>query len=163
MKATRVYRFKRVTPADLELLLNWQARPHLQPWWDGLEPADAEDLKDDRVARWIVSYNGNPFAYMQDYTVHGWEGHHFAHLPKGSRGIDQYISEADMLGKGHGSAFIGERVEQLFEDGAPVVAVDPHPDNAPAIAAYEKAGFDVFGPPADTPWGQILPMKKERP
>ncbi|WWR55751.1 hypothetical protein RV999_26300 (plasmid) [Sinorhizobium meliloti] len=40
---------------------------------------------------------------MQDYTVHGWDDHHFAHLAKGSRGIDQYIGDPEMVGVGHGS------------------------------------------------------------
>jgi len=99
---------------------------------------------------------------MQDYTVHGWENHHFFGLPKGSRGIDQFIGEPDMIGKGHGPAFISARVRDLFEEGAPVVATDPHPDNAQAIAAYKKSGFSEFGPPQETPWGRILPMKASR-
>ena len=67
-----------------------------------------------------------------------------------------------MIEKGHGSAFIAERLEALFEEGAPVVATDPHPDNARAIAAYKKSGFREFGAPRKTPWGLILPMKVTR-
>ncbi len=96
---------------------------------------------------------------MQDYTVHGWEDHYFFPLPKGSRGIDQFIGEPDMIEKGHGSAFIAERLKTLFEEGAPVVATDPHPENARAIAAYKRAGFMEFGAPLETRWGPILPMK----
>ncbi|XWR09917.1 hypothetical protein RWE88_15445 [Sinorhizobium meliloti] len=40
---------------------------------------------------------------MQAYTVHGWDDHHFAHLAKGSQGIDQYIGHPEMVGVGHGS------------------------------------------------------------
>ena len=112
-----------------------------------------------RVARWIVSMAGRPFAYMQDYTVHGWKDHPFFQLPEGCRGIDQFIGEPDMIEKGHGSAFIAERVKALFEEGAPVIATDPHPDNARAIAAYKKSGFREFGAPQETSWGPILPMK----
>ena len=96
---------------------------------------------------------------MQDYTVHGWEDHHFFGLPKWSRGIDQFIGEPDMIEKGHGSAFIAERLRTLFEEGAPVVATDPHPENARAIAAYRRAGFSEFGAPQATRWGPVLPMK----
>ncbi len=95
---------------------------------------------------------------MQDYTVHGWDDHHFAHLPKGSRGIDQFIGAPDMMGLGHGSAFISARLQALFAAGAPVIATDPHPDNARAIAAYRKLGFKSLGPPMDTQWGRILPL-----
>jgi aminoglycoside 6'-N-acetyltransferase len=114
------------------------------------------------VALWTVSADGRPFAFMQDYDVHGWEGHHFGHLPAGARGIDQFIGEVDMIGHGHGPAFIARRVEAMFEAGAPVIATDPHPDNGRAIAAYRRAGFDVAGPPGETQWGLALPMLRWR-
>jgi len=110
------------------------------------------------VARWIVSYDARPFGFMQDYSVHGWENHHFAHLPKGARGIDQFIGDPDMIGVGHGPAFIRTRLQALFDAGAPVIATDPHPDNAQAIAAYKKLGFEPSGPAQETRWGLILPM-----
>lgn len=103
-----------------------------------------------------------PFAFMQDYTVHGWEDHHFAYLPNGSRGIDQYIGEPDMIGVGHWAAFIAARVKTLFDEGAAFVATDPHPDNRRAIAVNKKLGFEPFGPPQNTQWGLILPMGAKR-
>ena len=152
------YGFRPVTLADADMLAAWQAAPHVRAWWDSDGPLDADALADARVARSIVTHTGRAFAYMQDYTVHGWEGHHFAHLPDGSRGIDQYIGLPDMVGQGHGPAFIRARLKALFEGGAPTVATDPHPDNARAIAAYGKAGFAPIGPPRKTRWGLILPM-----
>ncbi|MDE2789074.1 MAG: GNAT family N-acetyltransferase [Paracoccaceae bacterium] len=156
---TNRYVFRKAAIADLDLLLEWQSRTHVREWWDSDEPGDEEELADPRVTRWIVSLAGHPFAYMQDYTVHGWEDHHFFRLPRGSRGIDQYIGEPNMIEKGHGSAFIIERLKTLFEEGAPVVATDPHPENARAIAAYKRAGFVAFGTPRETRWGPVLPMK----
>ena len=60
----------------------------------------------------------------------------------GTRGIDQFIGEADMLGRGHGSAFIRAFIDRLLANGAPRIVIDPDPANARAIRAYEKAGFD---------------------
>ena len=157
IKASR-YTFKNATVADLELLLEWQSRPHVREWWDSVEPGDTDDFKDKRVARFIVRSAGRPFAYMQDYIVHGWADHHFFDLPEGSRGIDQFIGEPDMTGKGHGPAFISQRLKMLFKAGVPVVATDPHPDNARAIAAYKKVGFKELRPALETPWGLVLPM-----
>ena len=159
MAAAPQYSFKLAAAADLGRLLEWQSRPHVREWWDDIEPGFIEDFQDPRVTRWIVALDGRPFAYMQDYTVHGWQNHHFFDLPPGARGIDQFIGEPDLIGKGHGPAFIAGRLQTLFDEGVPVIATDPHPENARAIAAYEKAGFKAFGPPRDTPWGRILPMK----
>lgn len=158
MMTVKTYEFRRVNTDDLDLLQKWQAQPHVRAWWDSDEPYDQEELSDPRVSRWIVSTDERPFAFMQDYTVHGWENHHFARLPEGSRGIDQYIGDPDMVGVGHGSAFIGARVQILFDEGAPVIATDPHPDNQRAIAVYRKLGFEPFGPSQQTQWGLILPM-----
>lgn len=152
------YSFRAVTSDDLEQLAEWQRQPHVAEWWDDAEPTTVKDLADERVARWIVSHQGKAFAYMQDYTVHGWADHHFYDLPLGARGIDQFIGEADMIGQGHGPAFISRRIATLFDAGAPVIATDPHPDNARAIAAYQKAGFQQSGAPRETQWGMIYPM-----
>ena len=152
------FRFRSVTVDDLALLEAWRREPHVAEWWDD-EAFAADDLCDPRVAMWIVELDGRPFAFAQDYDVHGWEGHPFAHLPPGSRGLDQFIGDPAMVGRGYGSALIAQRMTELFAAGAPCLAVDPHPDNARAIAAYRKAGFRVAGEPRDTEWGRILPMK----
>jgi Acetyltransferases, including N-acetylases of ribosomal proteins len=157
MTAPHRYSFREVTPDDLGMLARWLSNAHVREWWDR-EPYDEADLADPRVARWIVLNAGRPFAYMQDYTVHGWEDHPFAYLPKGTRGIDQFIGDPEMVGVGHGSAFIAMRMRTLFDEGAPVIATDPHPDNARAIAVYKKVGFEPSGPPQKTRWGMVLPM-----
>ncbi|WP_421723330.1 GNAT family N-acetyltransferase [Bauldia sp.] len=162
MPETKSYSFRQVTMRDVPLLMDWRSRPHIRRWWDAGEPYDQDEIDDPRVARWIVALDGRPFAFMQDYAVHGWEEHHFAHLPEGSRGIDQYIGEPEMIGRGHGSAFIANRMKDMFDAGAPVIATDPHPDNARAIAVYEKLGFRAVGSPRETAWGLILPMHANR-
>jgi aminoglycoside 6'-N-acetyltransferase len=155
------YDFRPASMLDLPLLRRWQSFPHVRQWWGNDEPFDEEELRDARVARWIVELNGNPFGYMQDYSVHGWHEHHFGHLPLGSRGIDQYIGDPLMIGYGHGTAFIRQRMQQLFARGAPVIATDPHPANKKAIAVYSKLGFRVSGPERLTRWGLILPMEAQ--
>jgi aminoglycoside 6'-N-acetyltransferase len=162
MMPAKKYDFRQATMGDLNLLMDWQARLHVREWWGKQDPYDEMEMSDPRVARWIVSTDERPFAFMQDYTVHGWEGHHFAKLPKGSRGIDQYIGDPEMIGVGHGSAFIGARMQSLFDEGAPVIATDPHPDNERAIAVYKKLGFEPFGPSQETQWGLILPLMARR-
>ena len=157
------YTFRPVTPADMALLRAWRAQPHVRRWWGAPEDEDPADvLAEGDATMWIVELDGRPFAYAQDYSPHAWDPHPFAYLPPGSRGIDQYIGEPDMLDRGHGSAFIRSHVERLFAAGAPVVGTDPHPDNARAIRAYEKAGFVVVSEPMDTRWGRAVLMECRR-
>jgi aminoglycoside 6'-N-acetyltransferase len=155
------YAFRAATADDLPLLRAWRAQPHVVRWWG---PADVEDpaeaLADARIAAWIVAHGGRPFAYAQDYSPHDWHPHSFAHLPAGSRGIDQYIGEPDMIGRGHGSAFVRDHCDRLFAAGAPAIGTDPHPDNARAIRAYEKAGFAAVSGAVDTRWGRAILMER---
>lgn len=157
------YGFRPATPADRDLLLAWRATPHVRAWWGPATPGAESTQEDPRVSRWIVSLGARPIGFLQDYTVHGWDDHHFASLPKGTRGIDLYIGERDMIGLGHGSGLMAQRMRSLFAEGAPTIAVDPHPDNARAIAAYRRVRFEVFGPPRGTKWGRILPMRVDAP
>ena len=157
------YSFRPVTRADLSLLREWRSRPHVVRWWGPPDVEDpAETLAEGDVSMWIVEHEERPFAYAQDYVPHDWDDHPFAHLPPGSRGIDQYIGEPDMLDRGHGSAFVRAHVERLFAAGAAVVGTDPHPDNARAIRAYEKAGFVIASDPLDTRWGRAILMECRR-
>jgi len=157
------YLFRAVTRADLPLLARWRAAPHVARWWGPPDPGEDEETIDDPcVLMWIVEHQGRPFAYAQDYSPHDWRDHHFGHLPPGSRGIDQYIGEEDMLGQGHGSAFVRAHCERLFAAGAPAIGTDPDPGNARAISAYRKAGFAVAAAALDTPWGHALPMENWR-
>src|ERR1043165_8095670 len=50
--------------------------------------------------------------------------------------MDQYIGEADMVGCGHGYAFIRAFTDHLLATGTPRVITDPDPANARAIRAY---------------------------
>ena len=154
------YRFRSMAPLDLPLITRWRAMPHVIQWWGDpeVEP-EADKLRDSRIAMWIVEYDGRPFAFAQDYDVHGWDPHPFAHLPAGARGIDQFIGEADMLDRGHGSAFVRQHVAMLYAHGAPAVGTDPHPDNHRACRAYEKAGFSATAGPVATPWGTAILME----
>lgn len=157
------YGLRSVEESDLALLRRWRAQPHVVRWWGPPESEDPGDtFVDPRVAMWIVELAGAPLAYAQDYSPHDWSPHPFAHLPPGSRGIDQYIGEVDMLGRGHGSAFVRAHVERLFASGAPAVGTDPHPDNGRAIAAYRNAGFTVASEPLETRWGRAVLMECRR-
>jgi aminoglycoside 6'-N-acetyltransferase len=160
---TAGYRFRRASEADLPMLRLWRSRPHVIQWWGPPEVEDpAEVLADARVAAWIVEHEGRAFAYAQDYRPHDWDAHPFSHLPPQSRGIDQYIGEPDMLGLGHGSAFVDQHCERLFAAGAPAIGTDPHPDNHRAIRAYEKAGFKIASSPVETRWGRAILMERWR-
>jgi len=153
------YVFHPMTATDLPLIRRWLETRHVSQWWH--DPAEqfelvSGDLDHPDMAQYIVAPDGRPFAYLQCYNLSDWNTG-FGPQPLGTRGLDQFIGEADMLDRGHGSAFIRTFTERLLAKGTPRVVIDPDPTNVRAIRAYEKAGFSRDRI-VDTPDGPALLM-----
>jgi aminoglycoside 6'-N-acetyltransferase len=153
------YVFRRMTTADLGLIQDWLALPHVQEWWG--DPGEqyalvSVDLKDPAMDQYIICLDGGPFGYLQCYELAAWNTG-FGVQPRGTRGIDLFIGKPDMIELGHGSALIRHFVDDLLRNGSPRVVTDPSPANARAIRAYEKAGFER-NRVVDTPDGPALLM-----
>jgi aminoglycoside 6'-N-acetyltransferase len=140
----KLYSFRDVRPDDMPRLRAWLLTPEVARWWGDPDEQAAmleDDMTEPRMAMRLVCLDERPFAYAQDYAVHSWPQAHFADLPLGSRAIDSFIGEPEMIGRGHGSAYLRRLALRLRAEGAPVVAIDPAVDNMRARRAYEKAGF----------------------
>ncbi|HLX13894.1 MAG TPA: GNAT family N-acetyltransferase [Bradyrhizobium sp.] len=153
------YAFRPMSAADLPTIQRWLGMPHVRQWWH--DPSEQfelvrGDLHHPDMAQFIVAADAREFAYLQCYNLSAWNTG-FGPQPEGTRGLDQFIGEADMLGRGHGSEFVRVFADQLLASGIPRVVIDPDPANTRAIRAYEKAGFfrDRI---VDTPDGPALLM-----
>jgi aminoglycoside 6'-N-acetyltransferase len=138
------YVFRPMSKADLPLVKRWLAEPHVMQWWgDTYQQFEivSGDLKVEAMDQFIVATDDRPFGYLQCYNPEVWPDNGLGVHPRGTRGIDQFIGEPDMVDRGHGSAFIGSFVDRLLAAGASRVITDPDPANARAIRSYEKAGF----------------------
>ena len=138
------YAFRSLEPADLPLIAGWLAEPHVARWWDPPEiavPKIGEHLADPAIRTYLVSIDGRPAAYLQSYDPHMEADHPYRDQPPGTLGIDQFIGEADLVGKGHGPGLIDHFARARFDEGVPRIIADPHPDNHRALRAYAKAGF----------------------
>lgn len=138
------YSFRPAGTADLPRLRRWLRAPEVARWWGDPKQQFAllrADLGEPRMTMRIVSFRDRPFAYAQHYEVHAWPQAHLAHFPQGTRAIDSFIGRPSMIGRGHGAAYLRLLAERLCDEGAPLVAIDPHADNLRARRAYAKAGF----------------------
>ena len=101
------FRFEPVRAEDLPLLQRWVALPHVAAWWD-VDPTPEEvredflpDPPDPGDDRYIVSLDGRPIGYIQSYvaidTGSGWWR---GYTDPTVRGIDQFIGEPELLGRG---------------------------------------------------------------
>ena len=157
-----MYEFRLMTAADLPLMKRWLAMPHVTEWWGNAGEQYqlvSDDLEHPAMDQYIVATDGRPFAYLQCYDLTAWNSG-FGAQPLGARGIDQFIGEPDMIGHGHGSAFIRAFIDGRLAAGMPRAVTDPDPANARAVRAYEKAGFrrDRM---VDTPDGPALLMVRD--
>jgi aminoglycoside 6'-N-acetyltransferase len=156
------YAFHPMSADDLPTIKRWLETPHVSEWWHN--PAEqfelvSGDLTHPDMAQFMVAVDGQEFAYLQCYRLSAWNTG-FGPQPDGTRGLDQFIGEAGMLGCGHGSAFVRAFAEALLASGTPRVVTDPDPANTRAIHAYEKAGFRRDGL-VGTPDGAALLMVRD--
>jgi aminoglycoside 6'-N-acetyltransferase len=135
-------------------------------WWgDPLrELAEINDhLKGRDVCPYLVGQDGRPFGYVQCYDAHAFPNDVFDRQPAGTRGIDFFIGEPEMLGRGHGSAMLAQFVRGVLRiPGVGRVISDPDPSNAASIAALRGAGFVDQGR-VSMPDGPALLIICERP
>jgi aminoglycoside 6'-N-acetyltransferase len=130
--------------ADLTMVARWLRTPEVVRWWGEPEEQIAlvtADIDEALMGQWIVEHDQLPFAYVQAYPVQAWPQAHLSRLPHGAKAIDAFIGVPEMIGRGHGSAFLRTFADLLIAEGALAVAVDPDVDNHRARRAYARAGF----------------------
>jgi RimJ/RimL family protein N-acetyltransferase len=167
---TAAWTFRALRAPDLARLHEWLARPHVARWWksegtlEGTRREFAELLASDSATRgYIALYDGQPAGFAQCYRVMGagggwWE----SETDPGARGIDLFIADPALLGRGLGAALIAAFAEEIFRDPAVTrIQADPAPDNARAIGAYRRAGFGEGGS-VTTPDGAALLLVRTR-
>ena len=128
--APHAYAFRPMTAMDFEIIRRWLAMPHVAQWWGDPQEQLAlisGDLDQPAMDQFVVTLGDRPFAYLQCYDPTAWPDNGLGEHPGGTRGIDQFIGEEDMIDRGHGSALIRMFVDSLHEAGAPRAVTDPDP------------------------------------
>jgi aminoglycoside 6'-N-acetyltransferase len=157
------YAFQPMTSGHLPMIRRWLETPEVVRWWgDPLEQYAlvSGDLDHPDMDQFIVAMGDRPFGYIQCYSLSTWN-QGFGPQPEAARGIDQFIGEPDMIGHGHGSDFIRQFADRLLAQGVPRIVTDPDPDNARAVRAYARAGFERDRI-VETPDGPVLLMVRNR-
>lgn len=153
-----------MTRDHLPLLADWLTTPHARAWWG--DPAEqlalvTGDLDEPLMDQQIACLDGRPFGYLQSYPVHAWPAGapHLVDFPPDTVAIDCFVGPADMLGQGHGASMVRLYAQTLLGRGAPVVVIDPDPDNERAVRAYRRAGFHDVALRADGAGDMTLVMR----
>jgi len=122
-------------------------------WYDDVpgESYPDDSIADDREAiagkdptdLYLIRLDGRPVGQLQCYRVDD-HPEYASQLALGGPaiGIDLFIGEPDLIGRGHGPALIRAFLRDAFPRyGVDVCVIGPARSNHAAIRAYEKAGF----------------------
>ena len=168
---------------DYARLVGWRNSPHVREWWDPDEaPTTMERViqelglrtaRDDPTVPCIIELAGEPVGFIQFYPWDAEEAYLAEiglRLPDGAWGLDIFIGDGGLAGRGIGSRAVRLLSDHLFsEEGATVVALITEATNARSHAAYRHAGMRVSGEPfldTDTRNGQRVEsilMIRDRP
>ena len=138
------YSLRAFGAADLPMLADWLATPHLRDWWG--DPATelgllTEDMNNPLMDQQIGMLSDRAFAYLQSYPCKAWGAPQFGDRPDGSHSVDICVGPPEMLGRGHGAAMLRLYAQNLIARGATDIVIDPDPGNERAVRCYRRAGF----------------------
>ena len=168
---------------DYARLVGWRNSPHVREWWDPDEaPATMEGVigelglraaGEDPTVSCIIELAGEPVGFIQFYPWDAEEAYLAdvgLRLPDGAWGLDIFIGDVALAGRGIGSRAVRLLSDHLFtKEGATVVALITEAGNARSHAAYRHAGMRVSGEPfldTDTRGGrrvESILMIRDRP
>ena len=175
--ATRIG-FVPVCAAHLPMLAEWMARPHWRRWW-GDPDSELDLIRDmiegrDSTHPFIFTLDDQPAGYIQVWFIadqrddpevlaeYPW----LTLLSETTVGVDLSLANESELGKGIGSTAVRLFTQNLWDAGHRTIVIDPDPDNARAVRAYEKAGFrpipELLGRTGDCLLMQFIPSESNR-
>jgi RimJ/RimL family protein N-acetyltransferase len=143
--------FRPLAAEDLPLLHRWLSAPHVREWWNDARTAEEIRTKyapriagADPTRSFIIEHCGKPIGYIQSYRIRDYPDYaRHVGAPGDCAGIDLFIGEAEMVGRGIGTRAVAAFLRSIvFVDPAiGACAIGPEQGNRRAIRAYEKAGF----------------------
>jgi aminoglycoside 6'-N-acetyltransferase len=139
-----------MTRNDLPLLHRWLHREHVRRWWDDLPTLDDVSARygpavdgEDPTEHYVILLDGTPSGMIETYLAEDYAEEWPVGAEPGVAGIDLFISEDELVGKGLGPRVLRAFLDQVIFARPGVTACIAGPDvrNAASIRAFEKAGF----------------------
>ena len=159
-------------------MYEWFNRPHMKKWWGRGRGRSFEEVEmkygprvdgKERVFGYIVEIDGKPAGYIQYYPVSDFlpdgvtqndNGLFQIYSKKEMAGLDVFIGEESLVGKGYGTGIIRAFLDEVVFPKYRVVVIDPQAANKRAIRVYEKCGF-VTVPFSEDPGVLLMARARE--
>ena len=143
-------KLRRLRPEDRDTLLKWLTDPCVLAFYEGRDRpftpqmVESHFYENTECSRCIAEYQERSVGYLQYYCLDkaGFEEYGLPETSEKVYGMDLFIGEPALWGRGLGRIIITQMLEMLTEKmGASAVVLDPHVDNLRAIRCYEACGF----------------------
>jgi aminoglycoside 6'-N-acetyltransferase len=151
---TSSYTFAPLSEEHLDLIRRWLLEPHVKRWWDdGVKtPYPDAVIADYREAiqgndptyHYLAEIDGKAVGMFQHYRIA--DDPEYAKalaLGEDAVGVDLFIGEPELIGRGHGPAMLRQFLRDVAFPfhGLDVCVIGPSVKNLAAIGAYAKIGF----------------------
>ncbi|MCL9683607.1 GNAT family N-acetyltransferase [Legionella maioricensis] len=144
--------FRPLDFSDIPLMHQWFNEPHVQQFYSFRTWAEDEVLNKltpyithtKPVSGFIIVLNESPLGYLQFYKVkdYPWPNQNLPQtIIDNAVGMDVFIGNRQMLGKGLGSRIIKTFIQSKIQPEFQYCIVDPDIKNEAALRCYEKLKF----------------------
>lgn len=149
---SKTFTFRQLALSDIPLMYHWFNLLHVQQFYSLRQWTEDEVLKKlepyivgaKPVTGFIILMNDRPIGYIQKYPVRDfpWQDHNFTEeIVQNAAGIDLFIGEESLIGKGIGHELIQSFLEQYIWPVYQYCIVDPDLHNQAAIRCYQRLNF----------------------
>jgi RimJ/RimL family protein N-acetyltransferase len=145
--------FRPLTADELPLLYEWLQRKHIQRWWTDRETCDEVVQHylpaiegSEPTDLYLILSDGLPVGFIQTYRVSDYpEYRDLVAVEEGVAGVDLFVAEPDLTGRGFGSEALRRFVADIVFSDPEIHAcvADPDAENIASLRAFEKAGFRI--------------------
>lgn len=144
----------------LKLIHKWFQEPSVKKWYArGLTFSYGDIEKkylpriqgDEQTPSYIININDQNIGFIQYYSLINGFPEGITNINnalfklqqrKNICGIDLFIAEGDLRGKGIGVDIINNFIERFLTNNFKMICIDPSIDNLQAVRCYEKSGFE---------------------
>lgn len=145
--------FRPMEMIDLRLMHEWLQRPHIRRWWTKQETYE-EVLGSyspaieggDPTDHYLVLLDGREIGFIETYLVADYpEYASLIGVGEGTAGVDLFIADPALTGKGIGAEILRRFVSQIVfaSETTRRCVAGPEAANVASVRAFEKAGFSI--------------------
>ncbi|MGV3720957.1 MAG: GNAT family N-acetyltransferase [Actinomycetota bacterium] len=136
--STPVFEFGPVRAGDAEVIAGWARTPQEARLWAG--PGARWPVIASHLREWHADADIHPYVLLTDnYPVA--YGEIWLDFQEQELELARLIVRPDLRGRGIGRRLVRKLIESAASTGLPVVFMRVAPENASALACYERCGF----------------------